>query len=119
MRRLDHEHVAGLERIARFVFRQQHFVQLFSRPDADAVNLAVRTDRLGHIEQLHAGDLGDKDFATVHLLEAANHEAHALFERNPEARHAGIGDGDPSSLALLQKNRDDAAAAAYYISIAY
>ena len=48
---------------------------------------------------------------------AANHKPHAVFQSQPEAGHARIGDGNLAALALLQKNRDHAAAAAHNVSI--
>src|SRR5438270_13362841 len=47
-----------------------------------------------------------KNLAALHFLQAVNDESHALVERDPEARHAGIGDRDFPAFALLEKYRD-------------
>jgi len=43
-------------------------------------------------------------------------KAHALVEREPEARHARVGDGDFPRLALLREERHHAAAAADHVT---
>ena len=53
-----------------------------------------------------------RNLATVHLLNAADHESHALLEGQPESRHSRIGHRDPPTPLLFQKNRDDAPTAA-------
>ncbi len=68
--------------------------------------------------QLHAGNLGDKDFAAVHTFDTAQDEMHSVFQREPEAGHAGIGDGDLASLALLQEHGNHAAPAAHDVAVA-
>src|SRR5260370_14396303 len=74
MRRLNHVHVLGFERVPRLVFRDQHFMQLLSGTNPDGLHLASGRDRLCQIQQPHAGDLGNKDLAAMHLLQAADHE---------------------------------------------
>jgi hypothetical protein len=54
----------------------------------------------------------------VHTLDAADYEANTLIESEPEAGHAGVGDGDASGFALLAEQRDDASAAADDVPIA-
>ena len=43
----------------------------------------------------------------------------ALVEREPEARHPRIGDGHSPGLALLEEQRDHAAAAADDVAVAH
>src|SRR6266700_4150082 len=94
-------------------------MELFSRPDADAINLAVWPDGLSHIQQLHAWNFRNKNFTAMHLLDAADYESHTLIERDPETRHARIGDRDPSPLALFQEDWNHTAAAADYVPITH
>ena len=103
VRRLDHVHIVQFHRVPGFVFGDQHLVQLFSGTDADAFHLATRSNGFRHVRQPHAGNLGNEDFAAMHLLDAAHHEAHAMLQREPEAGHAGIGNGDLAPLALLHE----------------
>src|ERR1700681_2748420 len=117
MRRLDHKHVVGLYGVAGLVFRKQNLVQLFPRPDADAIDLAVRRDRLGHIQQLHAWNFWDEDFSAVHLLDTSNNKAHALVQSDPEAGHSRIGNSDSPARALLHEYRDHASATPDYIAV--
>jgi len=118
MRGLNDEHVVGFGGIAGLVFGEQHLVQFFSRPNSDALDLAVRRDGLSDIEQLHAGNFGHEDFAAMHLLQAADHETNALIERDPEAGHARVRQSDFAALALLHEDRHYATAAADNVAIA-
>ena len=54
----------------------------------------------------------------MHLLDAANHEPDSLLDRDPEAGHAGIGDGDFAALALLLEYWNHAAPAAQHVAVA-
>src|SRR6266487_2601411 len=92
-------------------------MQFLARTNTYAINFAIRSHRLGHVQQLHAWNFRHEDFAAVHLLEATNHKSRALFESDPETRHAGIGNCDPPTLALLHKYGNDAPPAADYIAI--
>src|SRR5690242_1573516 len=118
MARADQVHVVGLHRFARLVFGEQHFVQFLSGADADVIDFRFGRDGLRQIGDLHAGDLGHEDLATLHALDATNDEPDALVEREPEARHALVSNREAFVLRLFQENRDDAAAAADDIAIA-
>src|SRR5208282_5028407 len=118
MRRLNHIHIFCLKRLPRLVFRDQHLVQLLSRTNPDVLHLAAGSNGLGQVQQSHAGNLGDKNLAAVHLFQAADHKLHALFQRQPESSHARIGNRDLPASPLLQKHRNHAAAAAYDVPIA-
>ena len=48
----------------------------------------------------------------------SKHEAHALVQRQPEARHAAVGHGDPAAGPLRAEDGDDAAAAAQHVAVA-
>ena len=61
--------------------------------DADDADFCFGRHRPGKICHLHAGDLGDEELTALHLLDAANHETRALFERDPKTGHAVICDG--------------------------
>ena len=78
VQRLDDEHIVELEGLPRFVFGQEDFVQLFAGADADGFDLALGRDRFDQIHDLHAWDLRDKNFASLHLLDALDDEAHRL-----------------------------------------
>ncbi len=93
-------------------------MQLLSRTNPDGLHLASGGDGLREVQQPHAGDLGNKNLAAVHLLQAADHELHALLERQPESGHASIGNRDLPAPALFQKNRDHASPAAHHVPIA-
>ena len=54
----------------------------------------------------------------MHLLDAAHHEAHSLFQRQPETGHARIGDGDVAIPPLLDEQWNDAAPAAHHVAVA-
>src|SRR6185437_16100495 len=92
-------------------------MQLLARPYADALDLAVRSHRVGHINQLHAGDLGDENFAAMHLFEGADHETDPLIQGDPEARHSRIGERDLATLALLHEDWHHASTAPDNIAI--
>src|SRR6185437_12280650 len=92
-------------------------MQLLARPYADALDLAVRSHSVGHINQLHAGDLGDENFAAMHLFEGADHETDSLIKSDPEARHSGIGERDLAALALLHEDRHHTSAAPDNIAV--
>ena len=55
----------------------------------------------------------------MHLLDTADDKSYALIKRDPETRHARIGDRNPSPLALFQEDRNHTTAAADYVSIAH
>src|SRR5580658_1727650 len=118
MRRLNHVHIFGLQRLPRLVFRDQHFVQLLSRTNPDVFHLASGSNGLRQIQQPHAGDLGDKNLAAVHLLQAADHKLYPLLQRQPESRHARIGDRDLPAPPLFEKYRDHAPPAADDVPVA-
>src|SRR5512142_1783415 len=92
--RLDYEHALTLNRVARFVLRDEDLMQLLTGANSDDGDLRLRRDGPGEVNDTHAGDLRDKDFAAVHLFEALDDEAHALLSGQPEAGHAVVGDGD-------------------------
>src|SRR5437868_11375544 len=54
----------------------------------------------------------------MHLLDATQHKPYSLLQRQPETAHTRIGNRDRPPLPLLHKYRDDAAAAAHYVSVA-
>src|SRR5882672_4712622 len=118
VRRLDDKHLFRLKRIPRLVVGDQNLVQLFAGPDPDVLDLAAWRNRFRQIEQAHAGNPGNKNLASVHLLQAADHEPHAMLEREPEARHTRIGDRDLAALALLDKNWNHTSPAADHVPIA-
>src|SRR5208337_1704657 len=53
MRRLNHVHVFGFERLPRLVFRDQHFMQLLSGTNSDGLHLASGSDGLCQVQQPH------------------------------------------------------------------
>src|SRR5262250_849634 len=93
-------------------------MQFLSRPDADSLNFAAGRNALREVNHAHAGNLWNKDLATMHLFQATNDEAHTLIESNPEAGHARVRDGDPASFALLEKYRNHAPPAAHDVTVA-
>src|SRR5690606_17918669 len=54
----------------------------------------------------------------AHRLEGAEHEADTLLERDPKARHTGIGDENNAGGALAQECGDDAPATADDVAVA-
>jgi hypothetical protein len=85
-------------------------VQFLAGADADDFDLGFGGDGAGQVDNFGAGDFGDEDFAAFHLFDAGDDEVHALLEREPEAGHALVGDGDFAVGALLEEERDDRAA---------
>src|SRR5947209_368303 len=118
MRWLDNKHLSGFSRIARLVFREQHFVQLLSGPDAHAVDLAIGRNRLRHFEQFHARNLGYENLSTFHLLNTTDHKTHALVQGDPKSRHPRIRNRESSAGALLHENRDHASPATHDVAVA-
>src|SRR5207237_3000682 len=92
-------------------------MQFLAGTNTYAGNFAIRSYRLGHVQQLHAGNFRHEDFAAVHLLQATNHKSRALFESDPKTCHTGVGNRDPSTLSLLHEDRDHTPPAANYIAI--
>src|SRR6185369_13951070 len=84
----------------------------------DILHFALRGDGPCHINQAHARNLRHENLPAMHLLKTLHHKPDALFECDPEARHARVGHRDLSPLTLLLKNRNDAAAASQYVSVA-
>ena len=74
--------------IARLIFGEQHFMQLFAGADPDHLNFAVRRDRRSQIQHLHARDLGNQDLSADHGLNGTQHKPDALLERDPEPGHS-------------------------------
>ena len=72
---LDDVHLVQLHGIARFIFREQNFVQFFSRANADALHRASGSDGFGEIDHAHAGNFRHKDFAAVHLLDGSESQS--------------------------------------------
>src|SRR5579863_6110086 len=93
-------------------------MKFLARADPNRFDIATWGNGFGHFQQRHTWNLGDKNFAAVHLLDTADHEPDSLLERDPEPGHAGIGDGYFAALALLEEYRNHAAAAAQNISVA-
>src|ERR1035441_508768 len=118
MRWLNDGPVLNLERIPRLIFRDQHFVQLFSRPNPDRLDFTSRRNRLREIHEPHAGNLRNKNFSAVHLLNAAHHKPHALLQRQPEAGHPRIGQCNAPAKFLFLKNRNHTPPAPDHISVA-
>src|SRR5277367_4285705 len=56
MRWLNNVAVVHFQRIPRFVFRDQHFMQLFSGTNSDGLDLAPRRNRLRQVNQPHTGN---------------------------------------------------------------
>ncbi len=117
--RLDHEHAVALERVAGLILRDQHFVQFFAGADADLFDLAIAGDRLGQVADIHARDFWHEDLAAVHLRQHRQHELHGLVERQPEAGHPRIGNGDLAGGPLFQKHGDHAAATTDDVAITH
>src|SRR6185437_3058356 len=67
------------------------------------------------------GDLRYIDLAAAHHLHARQHEVYALGQRDPEPRHAGIGDRQAVGTfgRKLVEERDNRATAANHIAIAH
>src|SRR5581483_1644097 len=118
MVRANYVHVGRFDRLTSFVLGNQGLVQLLSGANADEFHVAIRRNRGGHIQYLHAGDLRNKDFAAVHGLDAADNEIHPLFEGDPEARHPRIRNRYAPPLALFLKNRNHAPPATHHVSVA-
>src|SRR5579872_5577995 len=117
MCRLNYVHVFHFQCVTRFIFRQQDFVQFFTGANTDVLNLTAWGERFRHLKQAHAGNLRYEDLSAMHLFQATDDKTDPSFQRDPEARHARIGQSDFPVLALLKKNRDDAASAAQHVAI--
>ena len=117
MRWLNDIHRVGFHRISRFVFRYQCLVQFLACPDSDVLDLTTRSHCLSQVGQAHTGNLGDENFAAVHLLNATNDKLHTLLECDPEPSHSGIGDGELAASFLLEKHWDHASAASDHVAV--
>src|SRR6266850_1362911 len=117
MCRLDHVHAFDLHSIACFVLGHERFVKLLSRSNADGLDCAAGRNAFSQIDHLHARDLGHKDLAAVHLLQAEDHEADALIKRDPEAGHTRVGNRDFASFTLLEKHWNHTATGAHHVAV--
>lgn len=95
-------------------------VELLALADADFDLLEARRHRRGEVGHPERGDLGDERLATRRLGQRLDDELDALLERNPEARHAHVGDGELRRALAdeLVEERDDRAAGARDVAIA-
>jgi len=93
-------------------------MHLFPWTDANDFDLCIASDRLDELLHVHAGYLRHEDLASVHLLDATDHEPDSLLQRDPEAGHALVRDRKRPSFPLFEKQGDDAAAAADHVAIA-
>jgi hypothetical protein len=59
MGRVYDEHIVTFDGLASFILRNENFVQLLPRTDADTIDLAGRGDRMGHTEKLHAPEFSE------------------------------------------------------------
>ncbi len=75
------------------------------------LSFCVGGNGIGQVDNFGTGNLWHKNFTAFHLFNAIHHKADSLIERQPEARHAFVGDGDLSTRTLIQEQRDDRAAA--------
>src|SRR5262245_58443892 len=101
-----------------FIFGEQHFMKLLAGPDADLLDDSFRGHRLSQVDEPHAGDLWDEDLSSGHGFNGFQNEADALIERDPETRHAGIGNGDAPAFSLIAEQGDHAAAASNHVAVA-
>src|SRR6478672_2304153 len=92
-------------------------MKLFPGTNAHVFHFAARGQRLGHLDQFHAGNFWHEDFPAMHSFKAVHHESDSLLERYPETGHARIGNRDLAALALLQKNGNHAPAATNYVAV--
>ena len=117
VRGLDDIHVFEFDRIAGFILAQQDLVQFLPWPDPDIFHRAFGSNRPREIHDIHAGDFGDEDLATVHALDAVDDEAHALIQGDPKTGHPPVGDCDFASRALFLEERDHAATTADDVAV--
>ena len=78
--------------------------------------------RAARSTMLHRGNLRHEDLAAVHALEALEHEVDALLQRDPEARHARVGDrqvGRALRRCSLLEERHHRAARADHVAVAH
>src|SRR6266550_2289788 len=118
MRGLDHIHALHLHSIASLVLRYQCLMKLFSRPNADGFDCAAGCNAFSKVDHLHTRNLGNKDFAAMHLLQAADHEADALVKGDPEAGHTRVGNRNLAALTLFEKHWNHTAPAAHHVAVA-
>ena len=92
------------ERVPRVVVGDQQFVQLFARPDADGLLLAVRANCRGEISDPHRSDLGNKNLAAMHHAERPLHEFRAVVEADSDLVMRGSVIGNLPVLRRSLKN---------------
>jgi len=90
------------------IFGEEDLVEFLTRPDTDDLDLTIGGDDSCKIGYSHAGDLGNEYLSAFHRLDAPGDETRALFQRQPEPRHALVGYCNPALFLLFQEERDDA-----------
>src|ERR1051326_1185338 len=108
---LDDEMVGKGQGISTIVDRDHDFVNLLSGSNTHQGGFAVWADHASQICQAHTRNPWNPDFAAPHGSQRSEHQGSALVERDPEARHARVSDGQLAGRTLFQEKRDHAAAA--------
>src|SRR5688572_12507323 len=115
----DRVEVVVLQSVLRIVLADHHLMELLSGPPSHDLHVALRSNHARKVDELHAGNLRNKNLAATHLPETLKNELHAAVERDPEARHSRIRDWQLSSFCPLLKQRYDTAPASHHVSIAH
>ena len=115
----DDEAVVDLVGVARLVLGDEQLVQLLAGADADDLDLGVGRQRRRHVGDPHRRHARDERLAAAHARRRVDDELHGLIERDPEARHALVGDRDDAGLGLELEQRHDRAARADDVAVAH
>ena len=99
--RQDSEVPIVLDGVPRIILGDHHLVELLTRTDADDLPLAAWSDRFGQIHDVHAGNLGHENLATVHQFKAPDDKLDSFLQRDPKSSHPRVGDRDLSVSTLL------------------
>src|SRR4029079_1081141 len=90
--RLNNVVIIEFQRVPRVVAGDEQFVQLFTRPDADGLLFAIRTDCGCEIGDSHRRNLRDEYLASSHDPKASLDKTRAVLKPYPKSGHAWIGD---------------------------
>src|ERR1035437_4891355 len=115
--RLHDQEIPGIASSTRVVRADHFLMELLAGADADDLNSSLRSNGGRQVQQSHARNSGHEELASGHGGDHSDHELDALIDRDPETRHALIGDRDDPGGRDTLEICDDAAAAADHVAV--
>src|SRR5262249_46326776 len=103
--------------VSRLIRRNENLIEFLAGTNTRECHFASRGYRLDEVHDFHAGDPRYKYLPALQKADGANYEVHTLLQREPKAGHSLIGDRHPAQFALLNKDRDDTAAATHNVAV--